>query len=197
MPTSQTPVCVNASLARRPHQDLVLVNYIAVGSMEGAIELFDVDLVDQMEPMHTFGKTEKKKKKKSKTGKKSSQKSGEGHDAAVLDLAWNKLVRQIIASSSADATVALWDLSQMKMALHLDKLHEKQVGKCGERERMLSTSTPFFSTTNRSNRSAGIPRTPRISCLVQPTEPYASSIAVIQPIKPVNIAGRSIPTSNA
>lgn len=145
MPTSQTPVRVNARPDHRRHKDLVLVNYIAVGSMEGAIELFDVDLVDQMEPMHTFGKTEKKKKKKSKTGKKSSQKSGEGHDAAVLDLAWNKLVRQIIASSSADATVALWDLSQMKMALHLDKLHEKQVGKCGERVRAnASNESDFF-----------------------------------------------------
>ncbi len=48
-----------------------LVNYIAVGSMEGVIELFDVDLVDQMEPLHTFGK--KSKKKKTKSSKKSSK----------------------------------------------------------------------------------------------------------------------------
>ena len=41
-----------------------LVNYVAVGSMEGAIELFNVDLVDQMEPLHTFGKKSKKKKSK-------------------------------------------------------------------------------------------------------------------------------------
>ncbi|CAF3877145.1 unnamed protein product [Adineta steineri] len=101
-------------------------NYVAVGSMEGMIELFDVDLVDQMEPLYTFGKKPKKKKSK-KSSKKTNNKSGEGHDAAVLDLSWNKLVRQIIASSSADATVALWDLSQMKMALHLDKIHEKQI----------------------------------------------------------------------
>jgi hypothetical protein len=42
----------------------VLVNHVAVGSMEGVIELFDIDLVDQMEPIHTFGKKSKKKKSK-------------------------------------------------------------------------------------------------------------------------------------
>jgi len=103
------------------------VNYIAVGSMEGAIEIFDVDLVDQIEPLHTFAKT---KKKKNKSTKKSSKKTNEGHDGAVLDLCANRLVRQIFASASADETIALWDLSQMKMALHLNKLHKKQVGKC-------------------------------------------------------------------
>jgi hypothetical protein len=39
--------------------------------MEGAIEIFDIDLVDQMEPIHTFGK--KTKKKKSKSSKKNSK----------------------------------------------------------------------------------------------------------------------------
>jgi hypothetical protein len=39
--------------------------------MQGAIELFDIDLVDQMEPLHTFGK--KSKKKKNKTSKKASK----------------------------------------------------------------------------------------------------------------------------
>jgi len=48
-----------------------LVNYVAVGSMEGVIELFDIDLVDQMEPLHTFGK--KSKKKKTKLSKKASK----------------------------------------------------------------------------------------------------------------------------
>ena len=44
--------------------DSTLMNYVAVGSMEGVIELFDIDLVDQMEPFHTFGKKSKKKKSK-------------------------------------------------------------------------------------------------------------------------------------
>lgn len=98
--------------------------------MEGVIELFDIDLVDQLEPLHTFGKKSKKKKSKSSKKSSTSNKSSEGHDGAVLDLSWNKLVRQIVASGSADATIALWDMSQMKMALQLQKLHKQQVGEC-------------------------------------------------------------------
>lgn len=53
-----------AKRSGREHRAFLLVNYVAVGSMEGMIELFDVDLVDQMEPLHTFGKKPKKKKSK-------------------------------------------------------------------------------------------------------------------------------------
>jgi WD40 repeat protein len=136
--------------------------------MEGVIELFDIDLVDQMEPLHTFGKKSKKKKTKlSKKSSKTNNKSSEGHDAAILDLAWNKLVRQIIASSSADATVALWDLSQMKMALHLNKLHEKQVGKCYEL--FLKKMFLFFI---RFNRYVGIQLKLKIYFLVHQIKLY-------------------------
>ena len=64
-------VSLEGTIAIQDYFSSILGNYIAVGSMEGVIELFDVDLVDQMEPLHTFGK--KPKKKKAKSSKKSSK----------------------------------------------------------------------------------------------------------------------------
>ncbi|CAF1528544.1 unnamed protein product, partial [Didymodactylos carnosus] len=124
------------------------VNYVAVGSMEGVIELFDIDLVDQLEPLHTFGKKKRKSKKKKSSSKTTSSTSGEGHDNAVLDLQWNKLVRQILASSSADETILLWDLNQMKIAAQIKNIHEKQASTENGFVYLMdirNSSTPVFS----------------------------------------------------
>ncbi|KAJ6907189.1 periodic tryptophan protein 1 [Populus alba x Populus x berolinensis] len=112
-------------------------NFIAVGSMEPAIEIWDLDIIDEVQPAVVLGGTEEKKKKKK--GKKVSIKYKEGsHTDSVLGLAWNKHFRNILASASADKQVKIWDVVAGKcditMEHHTDKVqavawnhHEPQV----------------------------------------------------------------------
>ena len=65
------------------------VNYVAVGDMTKDICIWDLDLVNTLEPVAKLI----------------------GHKDSVLDLSWNQLVTQTIASGSVDHTVSLWDLN--------------------------------------------------------------------------------------
>lgn len=95
-------------------------NFIAVGTMEPHIDIWDLDLVDTLEPVASLGKRKKKK------SKKKSINSEAGHSDAVLDLSWNHLVRNVLASASADHCVILWDLTQPK-PVHFLRHHKNKV----------------------------------------------------------------------
>uniref|UniRef100_A0A914XPR8 Anaphase-promoting complex subunit 4-like WD40 domain-containing protein n=1 Tax=Plectus sambesii TaxID=2011161 RepID=A0A914XPR8_9BILA len=100
-------------------------NLVAVGTMNAVVNIWDLDLVNAVEPVVTLGDADadsdgsKKKKRKKRDG------SQQGHSDAVLDLAWNKRNEHILASASADHTVILWDLEEAKISTVLTHHNEK------------------------------------------------------------------------
>jgi periodic tryptophan protein 1 len=103
-------------------------NFVAVGTMEPDIEVWDLDVVDSMYPNAILGQggadadTDAKKPKK----KKKVKANDEFHVDSVLALAANRQHRNLLASGSADRTVKLWDLNTAKSAKsyshHTDKV---------------------------------------------------------------------------
>jgi len=92
--------------------------------MSPDIEIWDLDLVDCLEPIiklkSSSSRNEKSKKKRKVqipdedlTDAKDST-NILCHTDAILDLAWNKNMEHILASSSADCSIILWDLESAK-----------------------------------------------------------------------------------
>ncbi|XVF58778.1 hypothetical protein PTKIN_Ptkin07bG0093900 [Pterospermum kingtungense] len=98
-------------------------NFVAVGSMEPSIEIWDLDIIDEIQPCSVLGGAVEKKTKKGK--KKSKYKEG-SHTGAVLGLAWNKEYRNILASASADKQVKIWDVAAGKCNITMEH-HEGKV----------------------------------------------------------------------
>jgi periodic tryptophan protein 1 len=107
-------------------------NFVAVGTMDPDIELWDLDTVDCMYPNAILGAGSDENSKsnsssKSKKKKKKSKKPSDTHHVdAVLSLSANRQHRNLLASSSADKTIKLWDLNTAKCAksysYHADKV---------------------------------------------------------------------------
>lgn len=125
-----------------------LGNFVAVGTMDPEIEIWDMDVIEGMYPDAVLGKkglsaelegpagTGKKKRRMPKARIPNEM----HHVDAVLALSWNRRVRNMLASGSADTTVKLWDLSRgvndtalRSFGVHTDKVQSVawQVGAPG------------------------------------------------------------------
>lgn len=102
-------------------------NFAAIGTFDPQIELWNLDCIDKAFPDVILGEPQqnsyallalKKKKKKSKLHVTTH------HTDAVLSLAHNRTHRNVLASTSADKTVKLWDLSSGTAARSLNRIHD-------------------------------------------------------------------------
>lgn len=133
------PLCVewlDLPVGKEMSNSDMRANYVAVGTFDPDIEIWDLDTVDCMYPNAILGQisddgnantsgtlVRNDKKQKRKKSKKSNDSY---HVDAVLSLAANRQHRNLLASSSADKTVKLWDLNTTKCAKsyshHTDKV---------------------------------------------------------------------------
>jgi len=90
-------------------------NLVAVGTMLPIIEVWDLDLVDCLEPAFKLGRK----------GKKKAGVARVGHKDAVLSLSWNTNCEHVLASGSVDQTVMLWDLTSQTVASKITSHKEK------------------------------------------------------------------------
>lgn len=79
-------------------------NFVAVGTFEPEIEIWDLDVLDSVYPTAVLGSAGKKDKKKKKKD------ASAGHTDSIMSLSWNREHRNILASASADHSVKLWDV---------------------------------------------------------------------------------------
>ncbi|KAG7895582.1 hypothetical protein KL935_000480 [Ogataea polymorpha] len=96
-------------------------NFAAIGTFEPQIEIWNLDSIDKAFPDAILGDVETETKKKKKKAKK--RQLPDRHTDAVLSLSHNKLYRNVLASTSADGTVKLWDLTGCQVARSLDGVH--------------------------------------------------------------------------
>lgn len=102
-------------------------NYMAVGTFNSEIEIWDMDTLNAIEPVLTLGQQQppnylnnKKKKKKEKTI--------DSHSDSVLCLSLNQFRQNILCSGSGDHSIKLWDLQKGSSLFtyqhHTDKVQQ-------------------------------------------------------------------------
>ncbi|CAG0905740.1 unnamed protein product [Cyprideis torosa] len=115
IPLGFTPLAVEYTRVDACGDASEQVNLLVVGGMSPCIELWDLDLVNALEPVGKLGRKKNKKKKLSAVG----------HRDSVLCLAVNRISRHVLASGSVDQQAILWDLNSGSPVSKLTDFSEK------------------------------------------------------------------------
>lgn len=122
------PLCVEWINYQPGSNNENAANFAAIGTFDPSIEIWNLDCIDKAFPDMILGEpidnsmTSLLNKKKKKNGKK-NQHVTTHHTDAILSLSHNKQYRSVLASTSADSTVKLWDLNNGTVARSMDKIH--------------------------------------------------------------------------
>eukprot|EP01156_Anaeramoeba_ignava_P022140 Anaeramoba_ignava/c20275_g3_i1.p1 GENE.c20275_g3_i1~~c20275_g3_i1.p1 ORF type:complete len:541 (+),score=183.42 c20275_g3_i1:55-1623(+) len=113
-------------------------NFVAVGTFDPTIEIWDLDILDAEAPIAMLGGLSEKPRKrrvKKKTGRNRGMRfeiepilkyKPESHTDSVLGLSWNKLHHNLLSSGSADKTVKIWEIPTQQ-CLHTLSHHSNKV----------------------------------------------------------------------
>ena len=117
-------------------------NYVAVGTFNTGIEIWNLDVLSALEPVCILGGEDTSaadelmriNMARAASGKKLKKKAGSmggglrpgSHTDAVMALSWNKVHRQVLASGSADKTVKVRICVHGNFRLRVHLLHNKK-----------------------------------------------------------------------
>jgi periodic tryptophan protein 1 len=112
---------------------LIKGNFVAVGTFDPQVEIWDLDTLDTMFPhcilgqIPELGKTINSKKSKHGPARVAKRVQADRHVDAVMAIAWNPVQKNLIATGSADTTIKLWDMQNPEKALHSYSHHTDKV----------------------------------------------------------------------
>ena len=105
-------------------------NYAVVGTFAQEIEIWNLDVLDAIEPALILGGIEINNKKGPKSYQQKQKLKPGSHEDAVLCIDLHTSRKELFASGSADNTVKIWDLEKAKCAMTYD-MHTNKVRSCG------------------------------------------------------------------
>ena len=113
---------------RLPADESNKANFVAVGTFLPEIEIWNLDVVDILEPALVLGGRETVSKKPGKKKREKIVYKAGSHTDSILTLATHSSSKYNLASGSADCSIKLWDIMHPDVPLHtFEKAHDNKV----------------------------------------------------------------------